>query len=269
VEQPSSEQPKSTLRRPSRTPWVIAVLLLAVAAGVGVWWLRSQQAAPPPPAPPVAQATSPDAGPGAGPVAEEPARPMDQRSLVEAMSPNALFRRWAAQGDLIRRWVVVTDNLAEGVSPRAELSQLAPARPFSVLQGRGGEAVIAPAAYHRYDDVGDVVSSIDAAAAARCYRGLHGALQAAYRALGYPGADLDAVTARALRRLIAAPVRDAEIAVRKEEGVYVFVDDRLEELGAVEKHLLRMGPRNERIVQAKARELLAALGLEAGSGTRR
>jgi len=29
----------------------------------------------------------------------------------------------------------------------------------------------------------------------------------------------------------------------------------------VEKHLVRMGPRNGRIVQAKARELLAALGL--------
>ena len=30
---------------------------------------------------------------------------------------------------------------------------------------------------------------------------------------------------------------------------------------AVEKHLLRMGPRNTRLVQAKARELLDALGL--------
>ncbi|HVI74951.1 MAG TPA: DUF3014 domain-containing protein [Anaeromyxobacteraceae bacterium] len=262
------EQPKSTLQRPSRAPWVILVLLLAIAAALAVrWWLRSQQA-PPPAAPVAVEAPPPDAGTGADAGAPAgPAAAADQRSVVEAISPNALFRRWAAEGDLVRRWVVVTDNLAVGVSPRGQLASLAPARPFSV-QERGGQTVIAPAAYHRYDDFGDVVASIDAAAGARCYRGLHGALEAAYRALGYPGADLDAVTARALRRLVEAPVREGDVAVRKEERVYVFADDRLEELGAVEKHLLRMGPRNARIVQAKARELLAALGLEAAGAPR-
>ena len=262
------EQPKSTLQRPSRAPWVILVLLLAIAAALAVrWWLRSQQA-PPPAAPVAVEAPPPDAGTGADAGAPAgPAAAADQRSLVEAISPNALFRRWAAEGDLVRRWVVVTDNLAEGVSPRGQLASLAPARPFSVLE-RGGQTVISPAAYHRYDDFGDVVASIDAAAGARCYRGLHGALEAAYHALGYPGADLDAVTARALRRLVEAPVREGDVAVRKEEGGYVFADDRLEALGAVEKHLLRMGPRNARIVQAKARELLAALGLEAAGAPR-
>jgi len=38
---------------------------------------------------------------------------------------------------------------------------------------------------------------------------------------------------------------------------------RLEALGAAEKQLLRMGPRNARRVQEKARELEAALGLPA------
>jgi len=37
----------------------------------------------------------------------------------------------------------------------------------------------------------------------------------------------------------------------------------------VEKHLLRMGPRNERLVQAKARELRDALGLPAVSASAR
>ncbi|GEJ58438.1 DUF3014 domain-containing protein [Anaeromyxobacter diazotrophicus] len=260
------EQPKSTLSRPSRAPGI--VLLVAVIAGAGAlgWWLRSRQPPPPPGAPaaaPAPSAAAPDAGPDA-----PPPSPADQRALVEAMSGNALFRRWVGEGDLLRRWVVVTDNLAEGVSPRAQLGALAPERPFSVLE-QGGETVIAPAAYHRYDDVGDVVASLDAAAAARCYRALHGMLAAGYRALGYPGADLDAVTARALRRLADAPAKDGPIAVRKEEGAYVFADERLEALGPVEKHLLRMGPRNARIVQAKARELLVALGMSASGNAPR
>lgn len=254
------EQPKSTLSRPSRAPWILLVVAVIAGAGALGWWLSSRRP-PTAPAAPVAEPMPAGAAPDAGSAAA-PVGPADQRALVEAMSGNALFRRWAGEGDLIRRWVVVTDNLAEGVSPRAQLAALAPARPFSVLE-RDGRTVIAPAAYHRYDDVADVVASIDAPAAARCYRALHGALVAGYRALGYPGADLDAVTARALRRLADAPAKDGEVAVRKEEGAYVFADERLEELGAVEKHLLRMGPRNAGLVQAKARELLVALGMSA------
>jgi hypothetical protein len=260
------EQPKSTLSRPSRAPWLILLLLLGIAAAFAVrWWLRSQPGPAPQPAPTAAEAP-PDAGAGADAGAAGPVSPADQRALVEAISPNALFRRWAAEGDLLRRWAIVTDNLAEGVSPRGQLAFLAPARPFSVLD-RSGESVIAPAAHHRYDDVGDVVASIDAPAAARCYRALHGVLQTTYRALGYPGADLDAVTARALRRLVAAPVRDEELVVRKEGDVFVYADPRLEALGPVEKHLLRMGPRNARLVQAKAKALLEALGLEPAGGS--
>ena len=250
------EQPRSALRRPSRAPVVIFVLL-ALAAGVGVgFWLRGrsgepERAASPAPPPVV------DGGEVEGPVAAvDPAR---ARSLLEAVSSNPLFRRWVGEGDLVRRWVVVTDNLAEGVSPRAQLPFLAPAQPFSV-QARGRATFIAPAAYQRYDAVADAIASIDAAALGRVYRELHAPLQAAYRALGYPGASLDAVAARALHRLADVPLPPGEIAVVPAPGGgYLFADPRLEELGAVEKHLLRLGPRNERLVQEKARQLLAEL----------
>ncbi len=66
---------------------------------------------------------------------------------------------------------------------------------------------------------------------------------------------------RALRRLEAAPVEDGPVHVEQDGKVYAFSDARLESLGPVEKHLLRMGPRNTRMIQAKARELETALGL--------
>jgi hypothetical protein len=66
---------------------------------------------------------------------------------------------------------------------------------------------------------------------------------------------------RALRRLEVAPVREGPVFVEADENVYTFADAKLEALGPVEKHLLRMGPRNTRLVQAKAREIEAALGL--------
>jgi Protein of unknown function (DUF3014) len=53
------------------------------------------------------------------------------------------------------------------------------------------------------------------------------------------------------------------VEVVDEGGVYAFADAKLEDLDEVEKHLVRMGPRNERLIQAKARELLKSLGLQA------
>ena len=48
-------------------------------------------------------------------------------------------------------------------------------------------------------------------------------------------------------------------------ALYRFADEKLESQGAIEKHLLRMGPRNTRLIQQKAREIAAALELRVAS----
>jgi len=256
-------------RRPLRPgDWAAVLLALAVLGAAAFFLLRKP--APPAATPPAPEAQAPaEPAPPAGP--EEPGGPAteaDARPLLEASSADPSLRRWLAEGDLVRRWVVVTDNLAEGVSPRAALPFLAPPGRFSAVES-GGEVVIAPASHARYDRFAEAVASIDARAATRAYRALHGVLEAAYRALGYPGASLDRVTARALGRLERAPVREDPVPVLDEGGVFVFADPALERLPAVEKHLLRMGPRNTRLVQGKAREIREALGLPAVAPGRR
>jgi Protein of unknown function (DUF3014) len=110
---------------------------------------------------------------------------------------------------------------------------------------------------------------VSAEAVAAVYRALHGPVEAAYRALGYPSARFDAVVTRALHRIETAPVAEGDVAVRNEGGTFVFQDERLEAMRDVEKHLLRMGPRNTRLLQAKAREIRQALGLPAPERTAR
>ncbi len=251
-------QPRSSLTPPSRTPWIVLAVALLVAVAAAVLWYLQRPAAGPAAAP--TPAPSAEGAPAAAPTGPAPAVDAARvRSLLEPVSRDARFRRWL-EGDLVRRWVVVTDNLAEGVSPRGQLGFLAPGRPFSVVR-RGKQVVIAPDSYRRYDEFADVVASVDAQALAAVYRELHPVLEPAYRALGYPEASLDRVTAKALQRIERAPVRDGEVAVEGEGGLYLYADARLENLGSVEKQLLRMGPRNTRLLQAKAREILLALGL--------
>ena len=256
---PSPESPRTNLQPASRAPRVVAALLiLAAAAGGWYWW--SRRSAPPPAPPPAPAAAAPvEAPPSTAAVAPVPADRL--RALLESLSADARYRGWLAAGDWVRRWAVVTGNLAEGDSPREQLPFLAPGKPFTVSEV-GGKTVVAAASYHRYDGFAGAVASIDARAAAAAYRELHPVLEAAWRALGYPQGKLDEVTARALHRLEAATVRDRATEVARGKGdVYHYTDAALEELGPVEKHLLRMGPRNTRLVQAKARELREALSL--------
>jgi hypothetical protein len=49
-------------------------------------------------------------------------------------------------------------------------------------------------------------------------------------------------------------------------ALYVYTAPELEGLSRAQKHLLRMGPGNVRVIQAKLRELRTALGLPTPAG---
>jgi hypothetical protein len=258
------DERRTSLKRAGRTPVLVAILAVLLAGGALAVRIAQERAASPAPtgaAPPegAAPAASSPAMPDAiaedpGPEAPAPA------ALVEAVSRDERVQEALARPGWVRRWAIVADNLAEGASPRRELAALAPRGAFAVVR-RGPVTAIAPEAYARYDAFADAVASVDAAALATLYRAVHAPVEAAYRALGYPSAPFEAVVARALRRIEAAPVADGDVAVVEEGGVWAFADARLEALPEVEKHLLRMGPRNTRLLQEKARELSRALAL--------
>lgn len=251
-------EPQTSLRRSSRLPIVLGVIAAIVVAVLALraLWPRQEPATPPAP---TAQAPAPAAP-------DAPAPPVDPeavRSRLEPASSDPLYRRCVGEGDVVRRFAVVLDNLAEGVSPRKELGCAEPKGAFQAIK-RGKRDVISAASYRRYDAFADAVGSADAAALAAAYKLFEPALQGVYRALGYPGASLAQVVGKALRRIEAAPVVEGEVAVVPGKGtIWLFADPALEGQRAVEKHLLRMGPRNTKILQAKARQLREALGLPA------
>jgi hypothetical protein len=254
---PDGDTEISEKRSLSKGEWAAVILAVLVVAGAAWVWLRQPGDAGP-------RLQQPAEAAAAGAAAEAPVAPVsdgEARADLGGVSSNPAFQRWLSTvDDLVRRWAVVTDNLDHGESPRRAMEALGPKEPFRVVQ-RGGKTYVSPQSYARYDEFAAAVASVDAKATAAVYRKLHPALEAAYRALGYPGGSLDAATARALRRLEGAPVAEGEVELTPDRGLYLYADARLEGLRQVEKHLLRMGPRNERAIQAKARELREALGL--------
>ncbi len=252
--------PDTERRSLSRGEWAAVILALAVvAAAAWVWFRKPSPPSTPTPAEQPAEA-APEKAPGAQ-QAPPPVSDQQARTQLEAVSDNPAFRRWLAEADdIVRRWAIVTDNLAQGVSPRKVLAPAGPKGLFRVVE-QGGKTFIANGSYTRYDEFADAVGSVDAKAFAGVYRTLKPAIEYAYRALGYPEGSLDAATAQALRRIEGTPVVDEQVELVPEGAMYRFADPKLEGLTQVEKHLLRMGPRNTRTIQAKAREIREALSL--------
>jgi hypothetical protein len=240
--------------------WIVLAGLALLGGFLGARWWMKRQAGPAATAVPAAEPSPPT--PAAVPAGPAPVVDAARvRSLLEGLSPSPLYRSWLDQADLVRRWAQVTENLAEGVVPRGPLSFLARAKPFAVVE-RGNRTFIAPDSYRRYDDLADAVASVDAQGFARVYRELNPVLDAAYRALGYPEGAFDRATAKALRRIEGAPVLEGAVPVVPAGALYAFADPKLENLAPVDRQVLRMGPRNARILQAKAREISQALALD-------
>jgi len=271
---------RRTLRRLST---VAAVLALAGTGGYVLVtgppdWLtgRAPERAPSPapeagpasiPAPPIPPDTQPPPTPE---VAEEtplepPLPPLADsdplvRDLAHELSPHARFSDWLSVDGLMRRFVAVVENIADRDSPGPHVPFLAPTAKFSVIE-RDRDVYLDPKSYERYDAVGDVVGSVDPRAAVAFYRKLKPLCDDAYRELGYPDGRFEDALTRAVQTLLATPVIEGDVALRPKVVTYAFADRELEALRPAQKHFLRMGPRNVRVIQRQLRALAAELGM--------
>ncbi len=234
--------------------------LLVVGGLVAYLVLRLRTApsvTPPTPAPTTLAGDAP-------PPAADPTLPaLDQsdafvRTLARGLSADPLVASWLAAEDLIRRFVAVAVNIAQGTNPSSHLGPLAPRQGFHAIP-RGGRLVIDPASYARFDAFTAAVSSVDTAEAARVYRKLRPLFDAAGRELDPPAGAIDGLVQRAIANLVATPVPDGDVPVVLAPPFYRFADPTLEKLAPAQKQLLRMGPRNARSIQAKLRQLAEAL----------
>ena len=84
-------------------------------------------------------------------------------------------------------------------------------------------------------------------------------LEQAYANLGYQAEDMDNSLIKALDQVIAAPVLDEPAVLEQHVTTYTYADESLENLPPIAKQLMRMGPDNQRIIQAQAQALRDAL----------
>jgi hypothetical protein len=254
---------------PRFAPWLIAAIVLLVLALGALWYfvLRSRTELPPKtvaettvdlPRPPARRTAEP------GEAIDLP--PLDQsdgvvRTLVERLSSHPAVAAWLTTNGLIRNLTLVIANIADGETPAKHLAPLRPTGSFRTTTS-GGLTWIDPASYSRYDAIAAAVDGLDARGVARFYATIKPRIQDANRDLAGKDADFDQTVQRAIVMLLRTPVVDQDVHLRIGKGVsYAFANPALEELTAVQRQFLRMGPRNVRIVKAKLRDVAGFLGI--------
>jgi len=247
----------------------IAVFLLiaAVCAAIYVafrWQPTRAPSTTPVPAAPAAATAPPALGGPAEPVTIPPLDASDSvvRSLVQALSESPAVMAWLPTNGLIRNFTVVVANIADGATPAKHLKNLRPGSPFRVVE-RGSDTYVDPRSYDRYNVIADAVTSIDPTAAAKLYGTLKPRIEDANRELGVQNASFDRTLTRAIVALLETPILDTPPRLKPKGIGYAYADERLEGLSAAQRQLLRMGPRNARVIKARLREIALALGIPA------
>ncbi|MCX6550891.1 MAG: DUF3014 domain-containing protein, partial [Acidobacteria bacterium] len=182
------------------------------------------------------------------------------RDLVGKLSSKPELVAWLATDGLIRNLVVCIDNVAGGESPARHLRVLAPRAPFRA-ENRGNTLAIDPRAFGRYDGIADTAASLDAPGVARTYSLLKPRLIEAYKELGHPDGDIDAAVEKAIVVLLQTPAPDGNEALVAKVLSFKYQNQDLEALPSAQKHLLRTGPRNVRLVQESLRAIARELGV--------
>jgi Protein of unknown function (DUF3014) len=251
----------------NRAPWIVTIFLVVVAAVfVYLFFFRERRIVVPPPAPTVAHRTVTEKP--AAPTEVNPADvglpPLDQsddlvRSLAHGLSSRPELARWLATKDLIRGFAVMVDNIADGKVPTSRLRLFAPTGRFTTA-GSGSQLVIDEQTYRRFNTLADAIDSLDARGSAAAYTRLKPLVIVAYRDLGHPDGNFDAALHKAINNLLAAPVLEGPVPLAQHAVAYQFVNPDLEGLMPAQKQLLRMGPRNMRLIQGKLRQLALAVG---------
>lgn len=276
------------MKRSGAGLWVGAAgaLLVAAIGGAGYFYWSADEPAPRPAPPPAAEPTkaaapvAPSVSPEVEAAVEQPPRENPAVLLRRAAargSDSKRLAKWLEAPGIFRRLAAGVRLVAEGRSPRGVAGFVEVPGRFSVVESWDPKArssgrlppgvsaddmdriFIARESYARYDEIAKVFASANAQAWGRGYRRLRPYFERVFSEVAKPGERFDDVLGRAIERVLTAEVPEQPELVEN-GAIFKFKDPELEALSDVEKHLIRMGPKNAAAIQASVRQFARSAG---------
>lgn len=166
---------------------------------------------------------------------------------------------WLQSAQLIEKYMTIANDFSQGLWLEKHMRFIKQSQPFATEKTADG-IVMTQSSYRRYDALAAAINAIDPHAALTVYRQFRPLLLQVFSDFGYPAdRPLEDLFLKSAAQIIAAPVIEEPIALKKHAVFYKYADDKLEALSPVSKLMLRMGPDNTRTIQNKARQLAEAL----------
>ena len=255
------------VERTINKPIIGVAALVFVLAAAGVYYLRSRSPALPEAPAPAAIPAPANESSIAHPLPEgaadsAPSAPLPELADSDAPLRDALgklsgadtVQRYLMPENIVRRLVVTIDNL-----PRQKVAvEKRPTTPVAgvfIAQGDELHATLDPKNFERYKPMVAVISQLEARQLGALYVHFYPLFQQAYQSLGYPTGYFNDRLVQVIDLLLETPQPTGPIELVRPNVMYTFADPGLETRPAGQKLLIRMGPENAAVVEAKLKEL--------------
>lgn len=145
---------------------------------------------------------------------------------------------------IVRQFVVFVENVSQGSLPQLDYPIRRLPQQMAVRELDENLFEMEPASFKRYDALVDTLVSIDPDRALALYELIKPLLQEAYAEIGYANRDFDQALSAAIDVVVNAKSVEGPYQLVKPKVMYVYANADIEQMNAVEKQLLRMGPEN-------------------------
>jgi hypothetical protein len=180
------------------------------------------------------------------------------RDMVESINGGKALAQFVAGDYIVERAVAVVDALRRGEVPYKILPVGRPSKPFPISDD-GLRVTMDPSGFSRYDGFAQWVHGIDMLAIVELLNDYEQIATEALSRMGVVDFDIRSAVLAATTEILATPIAPQSAELMKREANWVYMDSELEALSSLQKQVLRMGPENSELIQAKARELRGAV----------
>lgn len=160
--------------------------------------------------------------------------------------------------DMIRRFVVFTDNFSQGTLAYEHTPLITPNVKFTAIESQSDGVVKwqwDEDSARRFSLYVDLLRSMDSDMLIEWYVELKPLIDQAYEELGYPDDDFTEVLHNAITKVLDMEVPKDQPELKRPSVMYKYEDESLESLDDAEKLLLRLGKENLLVIKSVMLEI--------------
>tara|TARA_R110002110_G_scaffold147129_1_gene337286 strand:- start:103708 stop:104595 length:888 start_codon:yes stop_codon:yes gene_type:complete len=170
--------------------------------------------------------------------------------LMETDGGSAIMMHLVSE-QLIRKFVVMVENMSRGEFPDRNLPLERPMEPMQVTELGSEFYLMDEASYRRFDNLVNAFTNVSTETAVRLYDDFTPLFREAYAELGIPSSNFHTVMLTAIDNVLNARSAPQPQQLVRPSLAYEYADPEIENYSDVEKLLMRLGPRNTENLQQR------------------